>query len=333
MKKFISVLLAAVLLSLGAVCAMAADSKPVSGEPSSVVIVDFLASLQDTDNESVTVKRNENGSVTLTFKKDASEDTPIHLADYTGAQVDLSKPTFVAADFVSENKDVDFRIHYTRKDKDGGNADLFFTGMKKNASYTKRSTDTSIVWDLPAYVTGDKRFENNVHEFKDLDITAAKTGDVVTLNTLALVSDENAMVVGTPLVKPSTGSTSSDSSSAGSTDSSSTDSSSTDSSSTDSSSTDSSSTDSTGSTGSTDSSSTDSTGSTGSTGSTDSTGSTGSTSSTGSTGSTGSASSTGSTGSTSSGGVQAGDTGLLVFAVLAILGAVGAAVTLRIRTR
>ena len=78
MKKLITVLLAAALLSFGAICAMAADSKPVSGEPSSVVIVDFLASLQDTDNESVTVKRNENGSVTLTFKKEATEGEPIH---------------------------------------------------------------------------------------------------------------------------------------------------------------------------------------------------------------------------------------------------------------
>ncbi len=320
MKKLISILLLLAVLSLGAVCAMAADSTPVSGEPSSVVIVDFLAALQDTDNESVTVKRNENGSVTVTLKKEASEQAPVHLADYTAAQVDLSKPTFVAVDFESENKAADFRIHYTRKDKDP-NADLFFTGMKSSSSYTKRSTDTSIVWDLSAYVTGEKRFENNVHEFKDLDITAAKSGDTITFNTLAIVSDENAMVVGTPLVKASAedSSTSSDS----------TDSTSADSTSADSTSADSTSTDSTGSTG---SASTDSTGSTGSA-STDSTGSTGSMSSpTGSTSGTGSTGSTSSTSSTSSGRVPAGDTGIIVFVVLALLSAAGTIAVLRVRT-
>lgn len=208
MKKICSALLIAALLALTLICAMAVqaeESGDAAGEDS-VVLYNFLAALTNGDAEDYTVKTNENGSVTVTLKKDASEDEPVLLATYTDAQIDLSKPAFFAADFETESTDVDFRLHYTRTDKV---ADLYFTGAKKANEHTKHETDKSIVWDLTTYISGEKRFENNLHEFKDLAITAGKSGDAITFNTLAIISDADAMTVGTPLVAPDVDDTSS----------------------------------------------------------------------------------------------------------------------------
>ena len=211
MKKTISALLIAALLAFAAVCALAVQAEEATdGDPAddSAVLYNFLAALTDTDGSYYTVKNNENGSVTVTLKQEATEEGPIMLATYSEAKVDLSGPVFFAADFETE-ADMDFRINYTRKDYEGtekqGIANLYFTGAKKASDYTKSSTDKSIVWDFAAYVSGAKRYEDNIHEFKSLAITAGKAGDVITFNTLAMVSDENAMTVGTPLVAPEAG--------------------------------------------------------------------------------------------------------------------------------
>lgn len=209
MKKTISAILIAVLLAFAAVCALAVQAEETGDSvddpaDTSAILYNFLSALTDTDGSYYTVKNNKDGSVTVTLKQEASEDGPIMLATYSDAKVDLSGPVFFAADFVTESADMDFRLNYTRKDYEGteknGIANLYFTGAKKAADYTKSSTDTSIVWDFAAYVSGAKRYEDNLHEFKSLAITAGKAGDAITFNTLAMVSDENAMTVGTPLV-------------------------------------------------------------------------------------------------------------------------------------
>ncbi|MCH5183088.1 MAG: hypothetical protein J1E00_02840 [Oscillospiraceae bacterium] len=221
MKKSFSALLAVALLAFAALCAFAVqaeesgDSAAGTDGEETAVVYNFLAALTDTDGSYYTVKNNDDGSVTVTLKQEATEEAPIMLATYSDAKIDLSNPAFFAADFVTESADVDFRLNYTRKDYEGteknGIANLYFTGAKKAAEYTKSSTDTSIVWDFASYVSGAKRYEDNQHEFKNLAITAAKAGDVITFNTLAIVSDENAMTVGTPLVGASgTGETSSE---------------------------------------------------------------------------------------------------------------------------
>lgn len=203
MRKTLSAILI-VALALAAVCAFAVQAEEAGTEDGSAVVYNFLAALTDTDGSYYTVKNNENGSVTVTLKQEATEEGPIILATYSDAKVDLSTPTFFAADFETENKEMDFRLNYTRKDYEGteknGIANLYFTGAKKANEYTKSSTDTSIVWDFAAYVSGAKRYEDNMHEFKNLAITAGKAGDSITFNTLAIVNDENAMTVGTPLV-------------------------------------------------------------------------------------------------------------------------------------
>lgn len=205
MRKILSAILI-LALALTAVCAMAAQAEEADGETDSntAVVYNFLAELADTDGSYYTVKNNEDGSVTVTLKQEATQEEAIILATYADAKVDLSQPTFFAADFKTENPDIDFRLHYTRKDYEdtekNGIADLYFTGMKKAADYTKSSTDASIVWDFAAYVSGAKRYEDNIHEIKNLAITTGNAGDVITFNTLAIVNDENAMTVGTPLV-------------------------------------------------------------------------------------------------------------------------------------
>ena len=209
MRKTISALLIVVLLAFAAVCALAVQAEDAGDSvddpaDASPILYNFLAALTDTDGSYYTVKNNGNGSVTVTLKQEATEDGPIMLATYSDAKVDLSGPVFFAADFVTESADMDFRINYTRKDYEGteknGIANLYFTGAKKASDYTKSSTDTSIVWDFASYVSGAKRYEDNLHEFKSLAITAGKAGDAITFNTLAMVNDENAMTVGTPLV-------------------------------------------------------------------------------------------------------------------------------------
>lgn len=215
MKKSFSALLAVALIALAAVCAFAVqaeesgDSAAGTDDGETAVVYNFLAALADTDGSYYTVKNNADGSVTVTLKQEATEEEPIMLATYSDAKIDLSNPAFFAADFVTEAADVDFRLNYTRKDYEGteknGIANLYFTGAKKAADYTKSSTDTSIVWDFASYVSGAKRYEDNQHEFKSLAVTAAKAGDVITFNTLAIVNDENAMTVGTPLVGVSGG--------------------------------------------------------------------------------------------------------------------------------
>lgn len=264
MKKIFSALLVAVLLTFTVACAIAVQAEE-SGDDS-VVLYNFLAALTNGDAENYTVKTNQNGSVTVTLKKDASEDEPILLATYTDAKIDLSKPAFFAADYESASADMDFCLHYTRTDK---TADLYFTGAKKANEHTKHETDKSIVWDLTTYISGDKRFENNLHEFKDLAITAGKSGDAITFNTLAIISDADAMTVGTPLVGPAADTPS-------------------------------------------DSSSTETS------------------SVTSSVSSASSVSSTSSAGSTS-GQVPAGDTGMIIYVVLALLGAAGAVAVVRVR--
>lgn len=204
MKKLYSAILLAALLALSAVCALAGgEEEPIAegADGKTAVVYNFLAALTDTDTEAYTVKRNADGSVTVTLKADATEDTPILLATYTDAKIDLSKPSFFAADFKAATGETDFRLHYTRTDK---TADLYFTGAKKANDYTKHETDSSIVWDLSAYISGDKRFENNIHEFLDLALTVGSTGDSITFNTLAIVNDADAMRVGIPLVAPAT---------------------------------------------------------------------------------------------------------------------------------
>lgn len=205
MRKSLSALLIAALLALAAVCALAVQAEE-TGDPAgdTAVVYNFLAELADTDGSYYTVKNNENGSVTVTLKQEATQEAPIILATYANAKIDLSKPTYFAADFETENTDMDFRLHYTRKDYEGtaknGIADLYFTGAKGATDYTKSSTDTSIVWDFAAYVSGAKRYDDNMHEFKNLALTTGNAGDSITFNTLAIVNDENAMTVGTPLV-------------------------------------------------------------------------------------------------------------------------------------
>lgn len=207
MKKALSAILLVALLALTAMCASAVQAEESGSDDTageSAVLYNFLAALADTDGSYYTVKNNENGSVTVTLKQEATEEGPIMLATYSDAKVDLSKPTFFAADFETASGDMDFRINYTRKDYEGteknGIANLYFTGAKKATEYTKSATDSSIVWDFAAYVSGAKRYEDNMHEFKNLAITAGHAGDAITFNTLAMVSDENAMTVGTPLV-------------------------------------------------------------------------------------------------------------------------------------
>ena len=207
MKKSLSAILIASLLALTVICAFAVQAEEAgngSESGSSAVVYNFLAALTNTDGSYYTVKNNENGSVTVTLKQEATEEEPIMLATYSDAKVDLTKPTFFAADFETANSNMDFRINYTRKDYEGteknGIANLYFTGAKKASEYTKASTDTSIVWDFAAYVSGAKRYDDNMHEFKNLAITAGNAGDSITFNTLAMVNDENAMTVGTPLV-------------------------------------------------------------------------------------------------------------------------------------
>lgn len=213
MRKTLSAILIAALLAFTAICTLAVQAEEpayeVGGEPeqttgTSAVVYNFLAALTDTDGSYYTIENQRNGAVTVTLKQEATQESPIILATYSDAKLDLSGPIFVAADFVTENPDMDFRLHYTRKDYEdtdkNGIADLYFTGMKKAADYTKTSTDSSIVWDFSAYVSGAKRYEDNIHDVKDLAITAGSAGDVITFNTLAMVSDANAMSVGSPLV-------------------------------------------------------------------------------------------------------------------------------------
>ena len=205
MRKTLSALLIAALLALTAVCALAVqaeeDAIETGGEPEPAVIYNFLTELTDTDTEQYTLKTNSNGSVTITLKQNASQAAPITIMEeFTNNEFDASKQVYLAADIVCNNQEIDFRLHYTRNDK---LADQFWTGMRTdaNAKWTASKTDTSVVWNVTKYLTDNSKLNpDNKHKYTDLMITDGKNGDVLTFNTLALISEPTALVPGTPLV-------------------------------------------------------------------------------------------------------------------------------------
>ncbi len=292
MKKLLSALLVATLLIASAACVLAVSAE----ETGSTVIYNLLSEVKAADTADYTLVVNDNGSVTITLKREATADSAITIAEnFSGGKFDATKQTYLAADIVCDNSAIDFRLHYTRKDK---LADQFWSGMRRddNAAYATK-TDTSVVWDVTKYLTSDpnKLNDDHMHQYTDLMIMAGKKDDVLTINTLALISDASALVPGTPLVKPdANGNTSSEETS--STGTSSTETSSAGTSSTE----------------------TPSTG-------TSSTG----TSSTGT--NTPAASSSQAPAASSSSAPGTGDAGLIVFAVLAVLAVVGGVVVVRAR--
>lgn len=195
MKKLLSALLIATLLIASVACVFAvAEEEEGDTNP---VVYNFLAALEDADTEDYTIVNNADGSVSITFKKAASDTK---LADFTDATIDLNNQLYVAIDFVTEGADVDFYFNYTRADKDPAVAQLYWSGANGVTASVVSSTATSLVWDLNSYITGAKLFENKQHALKDFSFTIAAEGQTVIFNTLAIVNDKDAMTVGTPLV-------------------------------------------------------------------------------------------------------------------------------------
>ena len=301
MKKTFSALLIAALLAFTAVCAFAAqaeeDAIETGGEPESAVIYNFLGQLTDTDTEEYTLKTNSNGSVTITLKQSASQAAPITIMEeFTNNEFDASRQVYLAADIICENQEIDFRLHYTRVDK---LADQFWTGMRTdaNSAWVASKTDNSVVWNVTKYLTDNSKLNaDNKHKYTDLMITDGKEGDVLTFNTLALISEPGALVPGTPLVgaMEENSTTTSDETTSDETTS--------------------------------DETTPAETSSESSVSSESSTSSVSSESSTSSVSSTSSA-----TGSTSSGPVAAGDAGVIIYIVLAVLAAAGAIAVVRLR--
>lgn len=205
MRKTLFAILIAALLAVTAVCALAVqaeeDAVETGGEPEPAVIYNFLGQLTDTDTEQYTLKTNSNGSVTVTLKQAASQGAPITIMEeFTNNEFDASRQVYLAADIVCENPEIDFRLHYTRVDK---LADQFWTGMRTdaNSAWATSKTDTSVVWNVTKYLTDNSKLNaDNKHKYTDLMITDGKEGDVLTFNTLALISEPTALVPGTPLV-------------------------------------------------------------------------------------------------------------------------------------
>lgn len=199
MRKTLSAILIAALLALTVVCALAVQAEDADTDDSAVVY-NFLAALTEADGSYYTLKTNNDGSVTLTLKQAASQDAPIVIMEsFTDNEFDASTQVYLAADIVCDNPEIDFRLHYTRNDK---LADQYWTGMREdtNSAYATK-TDTSVIWNVTKYLTDNGKLNaDNKHKYTDLMITDCKEGDVITFNTLALISDPEALVPGTPLV-------------------------------------------------------------------------------------------------------------------------------------
>lgn len=205
MKKLLSALLIATMLIASVTCMFA-----VSAEETSPVIYNLLGEIKAADTADVTVVVNDNGTVTITPKRDIDANTPATIVTaFEGGKFDATKQTYLAVDIACEITDIDFRLHYTRKDKV---ADQFWTGMReeKNKDYAAAKTDTSVVWDITKYLTSDaaKLNDDHMHQYTDLVITVGKKDKPITFNTLALISDASALKPGEPLVKPDTPATS-----------------------------------------------------------------------------------------------------------------------------
>ena len=198
MKKLLSALLIATMLIASVTCALA-----VSAEETSPVIYNLLSEIKAADTADVTVVVNDNGTVTVTPKRDIDANTPATIVTaFEGGKFDATKQTYLAVDIACEITDIDFRLHYTRKDK---LADQFWTGMRTdgNAAYAAAKTETSVVWNVTKYLTdNDKLNADNMHQYTDLVITVGKKDKPITFNTLALISDASALKPGEPLVKP-----------------------------------------------------------------------------------------------------------------------------------
>ena len=160
-------------------------------------------------------KINKDGSMTITITG-AAPVLNIKLAEgtllHTGADVDVTKPAFVAVDFGTAGS-IQFThmiIHYTRKDKDaaGTFADLYLNSMcdANYAQHRKQLSDPGYVagsalvnggnyysvWDWGTYVNADgKVFDDGMHHFVDMviNLTGSTVGSQVTFYTIAVVSD------------------------------------------------------------------------------------------------------------------------------------------------
>lgn len=205
MKKLLSALLVAALLVASVACMFA-----VSAEEDAVVY-NYLAEMKDADTDTYTVKANEDGSVTVTFKADLTSTATLMLTASTDWTFDATKQYYFVAD-VENTEGVNFVMHYTRADKaaDGKVADLFWSSMNNETdygTYIALKKDSAAAWDITKYLGSAEKYQFNdhIHAFTTLEITDAKAGEAITFNTLALVTDTKAVTPGTPLVKPAAG--------------------------------------------------------------------------------------------------------------------------------
>lgn len=197
MKKLLSALLIATLLVASVACIFAvAEEGDTATDP---VVYNFLAAMEDTDNDSYKVVNNADGSVSVTSKDGAA----ITLVEAFDDVLDLNNQLYIAIDLKVEGEgEFNFKFEYTRADKDPATAQLYWDSMRNVEASIVSKTDNSVVWDLNAYITGAKLFENKQHSFKQLVFETIAAGQTVTFNTLAIVSDPKAMTEGTPLVAP-----------------------------------------------------------------------------------------------------------------------------------
>lgn len=222
MRKLLCAML---ILALLAVPVFALSVSAESAVDEDVIISDLIPDTVDGNFEATNcdVVINKDGSMTVTITGDAPT-LKIKLAEgtllYTGADVDVNEPAYVAVDFGAAGDVVvsHMILHYTRKDKDavGTFADLYLQSMYSSeyAAYQKQTDgaayDSSnyfvngsshyVVWDWGTYVASSdaKVFDDGMHHFVDLDIafgtndgTTQKSaiGSQVTFYTIAVVSD------------------------------------------------------------------------------------------------------------------------------------------------
>ena len=197
MKKLLSALLIATLLIASVACVFAA------AEEGDTVVFNFLDAIEEADTEDATIAFVD-GAVVITLKRAVTAEAPLFLVDaYDNVVIDLAEQTYLAVDFITTGTEADFRAHYTRNNNgEVQTADNYFSGAKANTDNVKSSGDTYVVWDITAY-TASRRLETG-HAFLDFAIMNAAEGDVITINTYALVNDADAMVVGTPLAPKAT---------------------------------------------------------------------------------------------------------------------------------
>ncbi len=163
-------------------------------------IFDLLGLIPQTQTDAFISRVNKDGSVTITLLKDADQGAnAIVLIENLGTKLDLSKAgVYYVGDYSSTAEAPEFRLHYGRvKGGEPGTGDLYSTNEEVVASGEKNSW---FAWDFGKYVSEKGYNVEGGNELKDLAITGGKTGDTITIRTLAFTEVPSAMQVGTPLV-------------------------------------------------------------------------------------------------------------------------------------